>query len=103
MTQPDAAPILSAMAAAESTPAFRRCYTCGRYVPKEAAYKDIFCSHACSYVYVACSICGRYYRATAGRQAEVAFCSAGCAVRYRLLGGAAVAEVAESSITASPA
>jgi len=91
------------MPPADSMSTFRRCYTCGRYVSREAAYKDMFCSHACSYVYVACSVCGRYYRASAGSEAEQPYCSAGCAVRYRLVGGAAVPLFADGSATASPA
>ncbi len=91
------------MAAADSTPAFRRCYTCGRYVPQEATYKELFCSPACSYVYVACSICGRYYRASAGATGAQQFCSAGCTVRYRVVGGAGKPQIAESPAAASPA
>jgi ribosomal protein S27E len=91
------------MGATGSTPSFRRCYTCGRYVARDAAYNDIFCSPACSYIYVACSVCGRYYRASTGSRAEQRFCSAGCAVRFRLVGGAAVPQLAEGPATASPA
>jgi len=65
-----------------------------------STYKDVFCSRPCSHVYIACSVCGRYYRAS-GKKAT-ALCSAACSVRYRLVGRSAVA-LTEAGATASPA
>jgi len=70
-------------------PKYKRCRTCGRYVAAESAYRELFCSRPCAYLYRPCSTCGRYYRASAHGGATV--CSAACAVRYRLVGRTAVA------------
>ncbi len=86
------------MVLSDSIPEYRRCVTCGRYVPEAEAHNRLFCSRQCSYVYAACSVCGRYYRKSASDTPP--FCSATCTIRYRLSGRAAVAV---TDLTASPA
>ena len=90
------------MASEGAMPRYHRCYTCGRYLPEGSAYRDVFCSRSCSYVYVACSVCGRYYRGSDSARSAARLCSVACSVRYRLVGRSAVA-LAEAPPTGLPA
>jgi hypothetical protein len=93
------------MATGDSIPSFRRCYTCGRYIPAGEEHKKLFCSRACSHVYVSCSICGRYFRApnTPARREAPPVCSASCTVRYKLAGRSAIVLSDLTAAAARPA
>ncbi len=38
-----------------------KCYTCGRFIVAEDAYKNKYCSLICSSVYDKCRNCGSFY------------------------------------------
>jgi len=64
----------------ENTNAYIRCRTCGRYVLKEQAYNNYFCSSTCSRKFVHCKNCGTYFLASDSQYAE--FCSKECAYSW---------------------
>ncbi len=56
---------------------FKRCYTCGKWLPAVGAFSDRFCSRECAQSFKRCPVCGDYF--ALGPMTVDGFCSAECA------------------------
>lgn len=66
----------------ETAAGYINCQTCGRYIRKDEALNDSFCSIICSENYTRCEVCGNYFLKNEGFGKNI--CSQACAVQYKI-------------------
>lgn len=57
-----------------------RCRTCGKYMTRQSAIKERYCSEHCSKIFSTCENCGSYFESGTGVRQH--YCSEDCATNY---------------------
>lgn len=61
---------------------FIQCKNCGKYIPREQAVSNLYCSEDCITRYNSCIICGKYFMMSHGFKENI--CSQQCSVAYKI-------------------